>query len=201
MGRHREFDLDVALEAALRVFWAKGYEGTSFDDLTAATGVVRPGLYAAFGNKEALFLKAVDRYDATYTAYMSEALELPTARDVVRQILEGSVNLVTRFPASPGCMSVNSAIGCSENTASVREELIRRRNNAQKALQRRFERAKAEGDLDGSADCAVLAGYVMALTHGFAMQAKSGLPKSALQAVAAHVLSMWPPPAGSRRAH
>ncbi|WP_256731320.1 helix-turn-helix domain-containing protein [Sphingomonas sp. dw_22] len=66
MGRHREFDVDQALDAALGVFWRKGYEGTSYEDLSTATKVSRPGLYSAFGNKQALFVRALDRYDALY---------------------------------------------------------------------------------------------------------------------------------------
>ncbi|NLR97177.1 TetR/AcrR family transcriptional regulator [Rhizobium sp. P38BS-XIX] len=192
MGRHREFELDVALEAALRAFWKKGYEGTSFDDLTKATGVVRPGLYAAFGNKEALFLKALDLYDTKYTAFMGTALKQPTAREVARHVLEGSVNLVTFYPASPGCMSVNGAVGCSDSVAGIRDELVKRRNDAQEALKLRFERARADGDLAADADCAMLAGLLMAVSHGMAVQAKAGLPRSALQPIADHVLSTWP---------
>ncbi|MFT4119175.1 TetR/AcrR family transcriptional regulator [Bradyrhizobium sp.] len=198
MGRHREFDLDVALEAALRVFWEKGYEGTSFDDLTEATGVVRPGLYSAFGNKEALFLKALDRYDHTYTAYFAEALAQPTAKEVARHILEGSVNLVTCYAKSPGCMSVNGALGCSDHSASIRDELFKRRDAAQQALQDRLARAQAEGDLRADADCAMLAGYIMAVTHGLAVQAKAGLSRPALMAIARHALSTWPPATADR---
>lgn len=192
MGRHREFDVDVALESALRVFWEKGYEGTSFDDLTEATGVVRPGLYSAFGNKESLFLKVLDRYDAEYAAYMGKALEEPTSREVVKHALEGSVNLVTCYRASPGCMSVNNALGCSDNAARIRDELIKRRNDAQQALQARLKRAQAEGDLAKETDCAVLAGYVMAVIHGLSVQAKAGASKAALTQTAQYVLSNWP---------
>ena len=74
MGRHREFDVDKALDAALGVFWSKGYEGTSYSDLTKATGVERPALYSAFGNKEALFLRALDRYYAHYLDFLPAAL-------------------------------------------------------------------------------------------------------------------------------
>ncbi len=95
MGRHREFDIDKALDAALSVFWQKGYEGTSLEDLSHVTGVARPGLYSAFGNKEALFRKALDRYDAKYMTFMSEALGEPKVRDVVRRILEGSLEVQT----------------------------------------------------------------------------------------------------------
>ena len=78
-GRPREFDADQALTAALRVFWSKGYEGASMTDLTDAMGITRPSLYAAFGNKEALFRKALDLYEREKLCYMGQALEAPTA--------------------------------------------------------------------------------------------------------------------------
>ncbi|MET0272778.1 MAG: helix-turn-helix domain-containing protein, partial [Phenylobacterium sp.] len=81
-GRPREFCVDQALAAALRVFWTKGYEGASMTDLTEAMGVTRPSLYAAFGNKEALFKKALDLYEHDKLAYIGAALEAPTARGV-----------------------------------------------------------------------------------------------------------------------
>src|SRR5215216_6601915 len=86
-GRPREFCVDQALAAALRVFWSKGYEGASLTDLTDAMGVTRPSLYAAFGNKEALFRKALDLYEREKLAYIRKALEQPTARLVAETML------------------------------------------------------------------------------------------------------------------
>ena len=81
-GRPREFCVDAALAAALRVFWRRGYEGASMTELTAEMGITKPSLYAAFGNTEALFHKALDLYEREKLAYMSTALEAPTARGV-----------------------------------------------------------------------------------------------------------------------
>src|ERR1700759_424078 len=92
-GRPREFDLDQALAAALRVFWAKGYEGASLTDLTEAMGITRPSLYAAFGNKEALFRKALDLYERDKLAYVANALAAPTARGVAERMLGGALDL------------------------------------------------------------------------------------------------------------
>ncbi len=192
MGRHREFDVDKALDAALAVFWDKGYEGASFEDLTRATGVARPGLYAAFGNKEALFRKALDRYDSRYMTFMSTALDEPNSRAVVQRILEGSLEVQTLNGANRGCLGINGALACSDEAESIRQELIRRRNATEAALRVRLERARQEGDLPRSADCAMLASYVMTISQGMAVQAKAGASKATLDAIIAHVLATWP---------
>src|SRR5439155_18551737 len=89
-GQPRSFDLDKALDAALQVFWRKGYEGASLSDLTQAMGINRPSLYAAFGDKETLFRKALDRYAEGPAAYVGEALKRPTARTVTEKLLRGA---------------------------------------------------------------------------------------------------------------
>src|SRR3982751_2837105 len=94
-GRPREFCVEGALAAALRVFWQKGYEGTSLTDLTEAMGITRPSLYAAFGNKEALFRKTLDLYEREKLNYIGKALAQPTARAVAEVMLRGAVENVT----------------------------------------------------------------------------------------------------------
>jgi AcrR family transcriptional regulator len=192
MGRHREFNEETVLDAALEVFWDKGFEGTSFEDLTRATRVARPGLYSTFGNKEALFRKALDRYEDRYMRFMSEALEAPTSREVVRTILEGAVAIMTLNGESRGCLGINGALACSGDGAAIQQELIARRKMAESALRVRLEVARDHGDLPGFADCTMLASYVMTVNHGMAVQAKAGTPKATLDALIDHVLSAWP---------
>src|SRR4051794_13410816 len=93
-GRPREFDADQALDAALMLFWRHGYEGTSLAALTEAMGINVPSLYAAFGNKEALFRKALDRYVQRPASYLPNALKEPTARRAVEQLFRGAVGMV-----------------------------------------------------------------------------------------------------------
>jgi len=191
MGRHRQFDENEALESALSVFWQKGYEGTSLDDLTKATGVARPGLYSAFGNKEQLFLRALDLYEAKYMGFMSDALNEPTSRQVVDRILNGSALLQTTN-SQPGCLGINGALACSDDTENIRRELIRRRAANEAALIKRFEKARQEGDLAASEDCKALASFIMVLSQGMAVQAKAGVSHNALKGMIAHALATWP---------
>lgn len=127
MPRPRKIDAEQALEAALSVFWRKGFEGTSYADLVLATGVERPALYAAFGNKQTLFLKALERYDARYGQYVVEALTLPTAREVATRFLHGAAELSTRFEDRPGCLGINGALAASEDAEVARLRRLRTR--------------------------------------------------------------------------
>src|SRR5438067_5604399 len=113
VGRPRSFDIDKALDRALQVFWHKGYEGTTLSDLTQAMGINRPSLYAAFGNKEALFRKALDRYGEGPAAYVRAALEEPTARAVAERLLLGTVEGLTDPGHPTGCLMVQGALSCS----------------------------------------------------------------------------------------
>src|SRR6202048_610400 len=136
MGRPRSFDIDGALDRALQVFWRKGYEGTSLSDLTKAVGVNRPSLYAAFGGKEALFRKALDRYLNGPAAYTQEALKEPTARAVVERLLQGAADLNTA-PRNPGgCLTGQGGLACGEAGDSIRQELAASRAAGGGALPR-----------------------------------------------------------------
>jgi AcrR family transcriptional regulator len=192
MGRHREFCVEKALDTALSVFWRKGYEGASYADLTEATGVERPALYSAFGNKEALFRRALARYEERYLGYIPEALLLPTARQVAAHILYNAADLNTRYPDHTGCFGINGALAGSDEVESVRQALIDFRAAGQAQLRDRFERAKAEGDLPKTSKPNALAAFVMAVTHGMAVQAKAGFNREMLEAVAEQALSAWP---------
>jgi len=191
-GRPRAFDTDKALERALQLFWQKGYEGTSLSDLTKAMGVNRPSLYAAFGNKEDLFRKALDRYADGPAAYVREALNLPTARAVVERLLRGAVDLLTDSRTPQGCLLVQAALSCGKSADPIRWELISRRKAGETALRQRFKRAISEGDLPPDANAADLAGYVATVIHGMAVQAASGASRNELRRVIRTALRAWP---------
>jgi AcrR family transcriptional regulator len=192
LGRPRAFDIDKALDRALRIFWEKGYQGTSLSDLTRAIGINRPSLYAAFGNKEALFRKALDRYAEGPAAYVHEALNEPTARAAVERLLREEVDLLTDPKTPLGCLMVQGALACGESADSIRQELALRRSAAQAAMRRRFKRALSEGDLPSGADPADLARYVATVMHGMAVQAAGGASRAELRRVAQTALRAWP---------
>lgn len=191
-GRPREFCVDQALAAALRVFWSKGYEGASLTDLTEAMGITRPSLYAAFGNKESLFRKALDLYEREKLAYVHEALEAPTARQVAERMLRGSLANQTSECEPKGCLGVISTMACGAEAESVRAHVIERRESSHRAMIERFERAKAEGDLPADVDVEGLTAYLLALLQGMAVQAGSGASVEQLEGLIATSLAVWP---------
>lgn len=197
MGRRREFDVDEALDAALCVFWRKGYEGASYTDLTMATGVERPALYSAFGNKESLFRQALARYYQHYLDFIPAALQLPSSRQVAAHILHSAVELNTKYPEHTGCLGINGVLAGSDDAEPIRQALIDARTKGEQALRERFEQAKDENDLPATADSAVLAAYVCTVLHGIAVQAKAGFSKATLDAIVEQALATWPDSNGS----
>jgi AcrR family transcriptional regulator len=191
-GRPREFCVDAALAAALGVFWSKGYEGASMSDLTAAMGITKPSLYAAFGNKEALFHKALDLYEAEKMAYTRVALEQPTARAVAEYFMRGAVDAQTSSCGPKGCMGVIGSMTCGAEADSIKADIITRRASSQAALVDRFERAKREGDLPEQVEVQSLTAYLYAILQGMAVQASSGATRADLERVVETSLMMWP---------
>ena len=189
-GRPRGFNPDAALERDMHVFWAKGYEGASLSNLTRAMRINRPSLYAAFGNKEQLFRKVLDRYVDGPLAYFGKALTAPKARDVIEQIFFGAARMASdpRLPA--GCLMVQGALACGD--ASVRNEVAARRAAAEVALRRRLQRAKREGDLPRNDDPAEVACYVMTVVRGMAVQSASGANPNQVRRVSQVALRAWP---------
>lgn len=192
LGRPREFNLEVALAAALKVFWRKGFDGASMTDLTEAMGVNKPSLYCAFGNKEQLFKKALDLYEREKLAFMGKALDAPTAYEVAERLLTGCSEIYAD-PDTPGCMGVNSVLtNAGVASESVRDELARLKDSIEARIHQRFERAKAEGDLDPDCDPKALTMFLTTLASGMAIQASSGVTRTALDQVVKAALAGWP---------
>lgn len=191
-GRPREFCVDKALAAALGVFWSKGYEGASMSDLTEAMGITKPSLYAAFGNKEALFHKALELYESEKLEYMREALRQPTARGVAERLMRGAIAAQMSSCDPKGCLGVISATACGAEAASIKADVMQRRASSQAALVERFEQAKRDGDLPGDVDINGLTSYLYAIVQGMAVQAGSGASRADLERIVDTSLLMWP---------
>lgn len=191
-GRPSKFDPEASLEIAMRLFWAHGYEGTSIAELTDAMGINKPSLYAAFGSKEELFEKALQHYIAGPIAFISAALDEPTAHRVVEKLLVESAHFLTAPDTPRGCMVNTGSLSCSKETAMIKETLAKCRQQFETALTARLQRAQREGDLPGQANPTTLAKYIATLHQGMSTQAASGANREALLDMTRLVLDNWP---------
>jgi AcrR family transcriptional regulator len=191
-GRPRAFDGASALDRALEVFWRKGYEGASLSDLTKAMGINRPSMYAAFGDKEALFRKVLDRYMEGPAKYAREALSESTARRVAERMLLGAADVLCNPRNPSGCLIVQGALACGRAAEPIRRELTVRRAEGEAMLRCRLKRAKKEGDLPRDSNPADLARYIITVVNGMAVQAAGGASRDDLRRLARVALRAWP---------
>jgi AcrR family transcriptional regulator len=192
MGRARTFDAGEALDKAMTVFWIKGYEGASLSDLTDAMGISRPSLYAAYGNKEELFRKALERYGEGPSSYERDALARPTARAVAEGLLRGAADVQTDPLTPAGCLATLGTTYCADLSSPVGKMLIASRLAGHAAIRERFERARDEGDLPASADPKQLTHFIGTVVCGMAVLAASGATRKELERVIELAMRAWP---------
>ncbi|MCH5677365.1 TetR/AcrR family transcriptional regulator [Streptomyces gilvus] len=190
-GRPRSFDRDAALDKAVLAFWEHGYEATSVADLTRVMGIGAPSLYAAFGDKRALFDEVVTVYRARYGAFTDRALaEEPTARAAVERVLREAAAEYTAPGRPRGCLVLHAATNC---TAREVEESLRARRNADiAAFESRVRAGVAAGELPPTTDVPALARYTGAMIQGMSQQARDGASREQLEALAEIAMSIWP---------
>ncbi|MEU3600064.1 TetR/AcrR family transcriptional regulator [Streptomyces sp. NPDC006798] len=186
-GRPRSFDRDEALRQATRVFFEHGYEAASIADLTRAMGIGPPSLYAAFGDKRALFAEAVDVYQAARPLGLDAA---PTARAAFEGLLRSLAADYTDPAHPPGCLVINAALNCAD--AEVVADLRARRQASAAAFERRVQDDVDAGLLPPDTDSAALARFVGAVVQGMSIQARDGAGRTELESVVELALGSWP---------
>lgn len=190
-GRPLSFDRDAALRKAMLLFWRHGYEATSLNDLTSAMGVTPPSVYAAFGNKKALFLEAVGLYIAPPSSPTDIIDGAASARDAAFALMSGAAQAFTDPATPPGCMLATSAISVSAAAADVQAELATIRNGVEAHLGARIERAMADGELSADLDADALAGHTTAVIQGMSTLARDGATREKLLRVVATAMKAW----------
>ncbi|CAN7641014.1 TetR/AcrR family transcriptional regulator [Pararhizobium sp. LjRoot235] len=191
-GRPRQFDESTALDTALRLFWRHGYEGTPISTLAQAMGLTVASVYNAFGNKESLFMKAVEHYDRYSESLYKEAFAKTSAREVARGILMGEVDLVSGEGTPEGCLMVQGALATSPESEAVQQAMAKLRRQAEADVAARFKQFQEAGQLPSGWNAKALAGYVITVATGMAVQAKSGASRQELIDVADMAMKIWP---------
>jgi AcrR family transcriptional regulator len=175
------------------LFWNRGYEATSMRDLTEATGMTPPSLYAAFGDKKRLFLEAVDRYLAGPGQYARRAFsEEPTAERAIRRLLMDTVDAFCDPSRPKGCMVVLAATNCTAESADILSALADRRRLMERAVRDRIAAGRAAGELEPGADINVLTGLVVTTLYGLSLKARDGASRSSMRKIVTQLMRAWP---------
>jgi AcrR family transcriptional regulator len=188
MGRPRGFDEDAALEAAMRVFWEKSYEGATMADLTEAMGINRSSIYAAFGDKESIFHRVMERYLGEPMDYIRRALAQPSLREVVAGLIHGTAEFLSMRGNPRGCLLIQGALACGTDAKPIKQAMIDWRKNGEAAIKKRLQEAQSNGELPREIQPADFARYLSSVMAGLGVQAANGATRAELQNVAAIAL-------------
>ena len=189
-GRPRSFDRDAALDAAMQVFWEKGYEGASINDLTEAMDVNPPSLYAAFGDKETLFLATIERYAESHRDQTCP--EQATAREAVHDYLKYKANLLSGAGHPRGCMLMVAFFTAANASPKLQRVLAQKRVEVRDHLKERIKRGIRAGDVPAGTDAEELADFYLAVSAGMAQQARDGASATTLLATVERAMKAFP---------
>jgi AcrR family transcriptional regulator len=192
-GRPRGFDRDEALRSAAKVFWEKGYEGASLDDLQAAMGVISPpSFYAAFGSKEKLFLEVAELYASTIGYRPVQALEAgPSAREGVEALLRESAGIFCGADTPAGCLVMLGAINCAPASQSVQDHMRGYRVQVPGMIRKRLERGVTEGDVPECADLDLIVSFYATFLLGMPLRARDGASRDELLLAVTGAMAAW----------
>ena len=192
-GRPKGFDRDAALDQAMKLFWERGYEGTSFDELTAAMGISPSSFYNAFGSKERLYHEAVDAYMARSSCWFATELAAPVdTKTAFRKLLDASAREFTQDDVPCGCMIAVAGTHLPPSLESVKDLIAGYRKTSDAALAERLRRGIAEGDVPPDTDVEALAAFYSALSRGMVVHARDGASRKRLLEIAEIGMRAWP---------
>jgi len=178
----------------MKLFWEKGFEGTSMTDLTSVMGIGSTSLYAAFGAKDDLFREAVEHYVQTAGAEIWEAVTgADTAHGAVEGFLMATARAFTRGDYPSGCLVVLSALHSNGATEALRRDLVAKREHGTQQLAARLSRAVETGEIPSTADVLAVARFYVTVQQGMSIQARDGVNRAALEAIARCALDAWEP--------
>ena len=187
-GRPRSFDRDAALGQALLVFWRHGYDASSVSLLTRAMGISAPSMYAAFGDKRALFEEALLHYMRTHGAFMGRALQEPDAVKALEHMLFDAAATFTNHEHAPGCLVITAATNCAPESVDVQKRLQALRQSSLRAFEAKISACQASGQLRSHIEARELALFFMATLQGMSSQARDGASREDLEAIARSAL-------------
>jgi len=191
-GRPRTFDRQEALQSAMNVFLARGYDGATLEDLTAAMGgIAPPSFYAAFESKENLFREAIELYVSTMGAPGRDALARPKAREAIEGMLRASTDAFTVPERPGGCLVLLGSVGCTRATKEMQDFLGQTRQQPPLLLRKRLEQAVDEGELPASVDLETIVSFYTTVLHGLALRARGGASRETLHAAIDGAMGAW----------
>jgi TetR/AcrR family transcriptional repressor of nem operon len=191
MARTRQFDERQALQAAMLVFWEKGYDGTSINDLEQAMGLNRTSIYNAFGNKGALFERVMSCYKESVMADLFARLDsAPTIREGIRRMLNGALDIHFDEDNPGGCLVVLSVMESSQHDDRSISAMQQTLQELRSALQSRLSKAKKNGELSKDLDAGATATTIATTMAGMMVMGKASLSKAALKKTVSQVVSM-----------
>lgn len=191
-GRPKAFDTEQALDAAVMTFWRQGYQATSLNDLTDAMGINRPSMYATFGDKEKLFLRAIDRYQQKFAVPIGAALQEDIdAKSAIALLLQRTVEIHTDTSLPRGCLIVNSTLECCGWSDSLEQKLAEHHALTEAAIYERLRQGQREGEVDKDVDIRAIAQFYNGVMQGIAVLAKVQTNPVMVRNIAETAMRAW----------
>jgi AcrR family transcriptional regulator len=198
-GRPRGFDREQALDRAMDVFWSKGFEGASLSDLTKAMDINPPSLYAAFGDKEGLFIEAVRRYYANVQDQCSACPESTSARESMQAFLSELAKVFTDTNHPRGCLAVMAMTTALSSSPRMQEFLSEKRAASKARMRANLQKAVDSGELPEDTDVGALTNFYSAVISGMSLHARDGASRKALLAMVETAMRAWPATSAAAR--